>query len=217
MLRRMKNFIADRKGAFAIQFALMVVPLTVCTGLAVDGGRAFLARYELEEALDAAALAVGSTLDETADLDAIAAAWVDKNFRTPHPQKIDLTVDVNGDVISLTGSVKINTYFMPLMGRNSVTVSAASEARRGGANVEVALALDVTQSMSGTKIAALQQAAKDLVAEVVNAQQSPFFSRVAIAPWGTNLHAGAIAPNLRGAAAGTTPITLAHSRASFRG
>ena len=212
MLRRMKNFIADRKGAFAIQFALMVVPLTVCTGLAVDGGRAFLARYELEEALDAAALAVGSTLDETADLDAIAAAWVDKNFRTPHPQKIDLTVDVNGDVISLTGSVKINTYFMPLMGRNSVTVSAASEARRGGANVEVALALDVTQSMSGTKIAALQQAAKDLVAEVVNAQQSPFFSRVAIAPWGTNLHVGAIAPNLRGTAAGTTPITLAHWR-----
>jgi Flp pilus assembly protein TadG len=95
----MKNFIADRKGAFAIQFALMVVPLTVCTGLAVDGGRAFLARYELEEALDAAALAVGSTLDETADLDAIAAAWVDKNFRTPHPQKIDHTVDVNRDVI----------------------------------------------------------------------------------------------------------------------
>ena len=61
MLGSIGRFLKNRDGAFAMQFALMVVPLTVCTGLAIDGGRAFLARYELSSSLDAAALAVGST------------------------------------------------------------------------------------------------------------------------------------------------------------
>jgi Flp pilus assembly protein TadG len=212
MFGRIEKFIADRKGAFAIQFALMVVPLTVCTGLAIDGGRAFLARYELEEALDAAALAVGSTADG-ADMDAIAAAWVAKNFKTPHKGNIDLDVNVDGDVVTINGTVAINTFFMPLMGRDTVSVSAESQARKGGGNVEVALALDITASMSSSKIAALKSAAKSLVAEVVNDEQSPFFSRVAIAPWGTNLHVGStLAASLRGPAQGPTSITNAHWR-----
>ena len=68
MFGSIRKFAKDRKGAFAMQFALMAVPMCVCTGLAIDGGRAFLARYELASALDAAALAVGSTTSEGADL-----------------------------------------------------------------------------------------------------------------------------------------------------
>jgi Flp pilus assembly protein TadG len=49
------KFARNTKGAFAMQFALMAMPLCVCTGLAIDGGRAFLAHYELASALDAAA------------------------------------------------------------------------------------------------------------------------------------------------------------------
>ena len=62
MFRSIGKFAANTRGAFAMQFALLAIPLTVCTGLAIDGGRAFLARFELASALDAAALAVGSTL-----------------------------------------------------------------------------------------------------------------------------------------------------------
>src|SRR5262249_9609201 len=58
----------------------------------------------------------------------------------------------------------------------------------------------------------LRAAAKELVAEVVKSDQEPFFSRVAIAPWGTNLHAGAMAASLRGPVQGTTAITGAHWR-----
>jgi hypothetical protein len=66
--------------------------------------------------------------------------------------------------------------------------------------------------MAGSRITALKAAAKDLIDEVVNDDQSPFFSRVAIAPWGTNLHAGTMADALRGPVAGPTAITGAHWR-----
>ncbi len=203
----MRKFLADRKGAFAIQFALMVVPLTVCTGLAVDGGRAFLARYELASALDAAALAVGSTTDAGADLDAIAQTWVEKNFRTPHQGPIALTLTTTGPVITLQGTAVIDTYFMPLVGQDSVTVSAESEVRRGGNSVEVALALDITGSMDQNaddgikKIVSLKAAANSLIDTVVAlpANQAPFYSRVAIIPWSNNVWAG------------TTPSTMAET------
>lgn len=183
MFRSIKDFLTNTRGAFAMQFALMAIPLTVCTGLAIDGGRAFLARFELSSALDAAALAVGSTLQEGSDLDAIARRFVERNFRTEHDEPIALELVPGAETLVLKGSVTINTYFMPLIGQPYVTVAAESEVKRGGSNVEVALALDITGSMNATRIAGLKSAANILIDEVVNPIQTPFFSKVAIVPW----------------------------------
>ena len=35
-LNRLQRFVRDQRGAFAMQFALMVIPLVLCVGLAVD-------------------------------------------------------------------------------------------------------------------------------------------------------------------------------------
>ncbi|HVY88609.1 MAG TPA: TadE/TadG family type IV pilus assembly protein [Hyphomonadaceae bacterium] len=208
------KFLMNRRGAFAIQFALMVVPLTVCTGLAIDGGRAFLARFELESALDAAALAVGSTTVTNADLNKVAQTYVDANFKSPHAGPIALQLTPGDTLIKLHGTVTLNTYFMPLVGQPTVTVAAESQVVRGGANVEVAMALDITQSMNtpSTKIAALRVAAADLIDTVVNDVQTPYFSRVAIVPWGTNVNLGTYADAVRGPVTGTTPMTGANWR-----
>lgn len=213
MFGSIRKFARDRKGAFAMQFALMAVPMCVCTGLAIDGGRAFLARYELASALDAAALAVGSTTTEGADLDAVAKKYVDINFRTEHDKPIELHLDVGDKKAMLRGSVEINTYFMPLVGQPTVTVSAASEVRVGGNNVEVAMALDVTGSMAGTRIKGLQDSAKILIDEVVNTVQAPYFSKIAVVPWSQSVyvdtkHVNSTAPvELRGTPTGSTSIT----------
>lgn len=215
MFGSIRKFAKDRKGAFAMQFALMAIPLTVCTGLAVDGGRAFLARFELASALDAAALAVGSTYDAGADLDAIAAKFVNANFRTEHEGPIEIELVPEPERIKITGQVRISTYFMPLVGQPYVDVAAESEVRRGGSNIEVAMALDVTGSMAGTRIAGLKEAAQVLVDEVVNVQQTPFFSKVAIAPWsasvnvGTTHATGTTLEDLRGTTVASTSISSA--------
>lgn len=230
MFRSITRFLANKRGAFAMQFALMAIPLTVCTGLAIDGGRAFLARFELSSALDAAALAVGSTLQDGADLDAIAAKFVERNFRTDHDNPIDLEL-VRGEeqTLILRGSVTINTYFMPLVGQPYVTVSAESQVRQGGSNVEVALALDITGSMNATRIAGLRSAANILVEEVVGTMQPPqvpFFSKVAIVPWSQAINLDTAGPppvsfvpntaltELRGTTKGTRPVSAASWRSA---
>lgn len=212
-----RKFARNTKGAFAMQFALMAVPLCVCTGLAIDGGRAFLAHYELASALDAAALAAGSTIDEDADLDAVARRFVEMNFKTQHddPIVLELISSEDDDVLTLKGSVRINTFFMPLVGQPYVDISAESEVRRGGNNVEVALALDVTGSMNATRMEGLTTASKLLIDEVVGATQTPYFSKVAVVPWAQSIHVddehvdAAAVTELRGTPIGTTPISAA--------
>lgn len=215
----MKKFFADRRGAFAMQFALLVVPLTVCTGLAIDGGRAFLARYELGSALDAAALAVGSTTNEKTNLNDMAHSFVNANFHTPHSGPIVLQLDTKSqgddDIVLLKGTVTIDTYFMPLIGQPKITVAAESQVRRGGANVEVALALDITESMTMNvdRMTPLRTAAKDLINTVVTDTQTPFYSRVSIVPWGSAVHVG---PNLAEALRGPIAGPVAISGATWR-
>ncbi|RYG33629.1 MAG: pilus assembly protein, partial [Burkholderiales bacterium] len=188
MFRSIKAFTRNVRGAFALQFALLAVPMTICTGLAVDGGRAFLARFELSSALDAAALAVGSTLQQGTDLNAVAAKFVERNFRTEHSEPIALTLSTVDDIVLLQGSVKINTLFMSMIGQPTVTINAESEVRRGGSNIEIALALDITGSMSTSRMNGLRAAANILVAEVVNDVQEPFFSRIGIVPWSQSIN-----------------------------
>ena len=191
MFGSIRTFAKNRRGAFAMQFALMAVPLCVCTGLAIDGGRAFLARFELASALDAAALAVGSTIQEDADLDAVAAKFVAMNFKTQHDEPVTLELVTDDERAVLKGEVKINTFFMPLVGQPYVTVSAESEVRRGGNSVEVALALDVTGSMNGHAYRRpARTLSKVLIDEVVSTQQSPYFSKAAIVPWSQSVYRG---------------------------
>lgn len=200
------RFVRNKSGAFAMQFALFVVPLVACTGLAIDGGRTFLARYELESALDAAALAVGSSTGTDTEMETLAAKYVAANFKAPDASTVALKLTRSGENVQLTGDLTLNTYFMPLMGVNNVKVAATSEVVRGGANVEVALSLDVTESMEDDgKITDLKTAAKDLIDTVVADKQPPdatYYSKLAIVPWANNVHAGDYATSLRGDASG---------------
>jgi Flp pilus assembly protein TadG len=80
----------------------------------------------------------------------------------------------------------------------------------GGSNVETALMLDVTGSMCSpcTKIQAVQAAAKDLIDIVVWADQSQYYSRVALAPFAEAVNVGtALASTVRGTPTANTSST----------
>lgn len=210
--RRLAGFLRDKRGAFAMQMALMMIPLMLCVGLAVDGGRVFLARFNLSAALDAAALAMGSTTDPNVDLNAMAALYVDQNFRMADTGTVELTsnpstITPSTEEITLRGTVAIDTYFMPLAGISSVDVSAESVVKRGGADVEVALVLDTTGSMSGTRMTNLKSAAKSLVDIVVNPVQTPWYSKVALVPYANSVYLGANADAARGTPPAGVDIT----------
>lgn len=195
-----RSFLKDRRGAFAMQFALMITPLVICTGLAIDGGRIFLARFELAHALDAAALAVGSTFDDDVDKDALAQTFAERNFRTAGtgPVDADLEESEDGQTITVTGTVTVNTFFMPIVGMAEVPVSAMAEVKRGGADVEVALILDTTYSMNGAPLSDLKEAAGELIDIVVSDDQDVWYSRVGVVPYSNSVYAGTYADAVRG-------------------
>lgn len=217
MKRLFRRLFSDRRGAFAIQFALMAVPLFACTGVAIDGGRAFLARFELASALDAAALAAGSTITEdTARLEAVARRFVATNFTIAEASEVRVQIDPGDEVLTVRGEVDVETFFMGIVGIPNVTVSAEAEVRRGGTNVEVALVLDTTESMSGQRMTDLKLAASDLVDIVVTDNQEPYFSKLALVSYGGNVHAGDYADDMRGEARQGVSISAADWKIGYQ-
>ena len=77
---------------------------------------------------------------------------------------------------------------------------------RNSNNVEVALVLDTTGSMSA-QMANLRTAAKDLVDLVVKDVQEPYYTKVAIVPYSVGVNMDTYANTARGATKGSTAIT----------
>lgn len=132
-----------------------------------------------------------------------AEAWV----RTPFISSASIRKTVNGDSSS-PQPCPVSGWFC-----RKVTASASSLLAAGGSNtdtnIETSLMLDVTGSMSGTKIQDLKLAAKDLIDIVVWDNQGDVTSRVALAPFAEAVHVGAtLAPQVRGTVtSGTNPTT----------
>lgn len=197
-----------------MQLALMALPLIGAVGLAIDGGRAFLTRYEMASALDAAALALGSTKGMArADLEKMAALYVEQNLRTLGASTT-LTIlpagdaVVNANTVTVTGQVDMPTMFMQLWGQSKVNIAATSQISRGGNDLELALVLDTTGSMAGTRISTLQTAAKNLIDTVINDTQTPYYSKAALVPFSNSVNlTPAMADAARGALTATATIT----------
>ena len=79
---RARAFLRAKGGNVAMIFALALVPLTVAAGAGLDYTRAMLVRQQMSEALDAAALAVGSSSGLTqTSANALAQSYFTANYR----------------------------------------------------------------------------------------------------------------------------------------
>lgn len=155
----------DRDGSVATIFAVAMVPVVIAAGIGIDLARATASRGNLQDALDATALAVAHLPANTPQqtIDAKARAWLLANLNNPALGTITLTtVPTNGQVV-LTASTNVPTTLTAIAGYRQVPISATSTVKWGLGHVEVALVLDNTGSMSGAKLSRLKTAAASLV------------------------------------------------------
>ncbi len=192
------QFFKAKRGAFAIQFALMVIPLVVCTGLAIDGGRVFLARFALSSSLDAAALAIGSTAtDDQVEMKQIATNYVDRNFRVAGTSNLELDVVPGADQIFVWGEVDIDTFFMPVVGTEAVRIRAESTVRKASSGLLVSLVLDNTGSMwASNNIESLRDAAEILADDLFDGETMHDYLRMSIVPYSSMVNPGAEAVSI---------------------
>jgi Flp pilus assembly protein TadG len=190
---------ADR-GNVAMIFALALIPMCLAAGTGVDFARAMIVRARLSEALDAAALAVGSTPGlSSADRLAKAQTYfdanyvVDKAFGTAPAVKMA----VSGQDITLSASVPMPTTLMHLAGIKTLSVDASSTVTWGQTKLWVALVLDNTGSMAETdstglsKLSALKSATHQLLTMLQNAAANAGDVKVSIVPFGRDVNVGA--------------------------
>lgn len=192
ILRHFRRLARDRRATVAMTFALSSIPLVIGTGVAVDLSRAYVVETRLQNALDAAALAVGSSAGSQATLQTIAEKFFARNYPADKlgvPATPLLTV--GSGTIHLSAQATMPTSFMAIVGKTSITVHGEVEALRKNTGVEVALVLDVTGSMAGTKIQNLRDAASDLVDELFGAETEPELLKVAVVPYSVAVNVGA--------------------------
>jgi Flp pilus assembly protein TadG len=187
-----QGFLADRRGAVALTFGLVILVLGGISAFSIDYSRALAVRERLQSAVDAAVLAADPST--TASF-AQVVENVNANFAYNMPPQFGATqVAVAAPVVipdgyQVNASANVPTTFGRLLGIDVIPINVTASARRAQANVEIALVLDNTASMEGAKMAALKVAAKKLVTDVI-AASDPDTVKFALVPFSNYVNVG---------------------------
>jgi Flp pilus assembly protein TadG len=197
----------DETGTIAMLFALMGFVVVALVGGAIDFGRAFTVKEQLQRTVDAASLAAARVWQTENDI-SLAQQRGTQFFESNKPLGVTTTMafttDFARNAIRLDATASVPAPFLtaayailrPIgISLETLDVSTFAEAQLavGGESeqsLEISMMLDVTGSMSGSKITDLKAAAKDLIDIVVWDDQSEYTSKVAIIPFAQAVHLG---------------------------
>lgn len=159
------RFKKDTKGNFAVMAAISIAVLVGGLAVAVDASNGYFAKQRLQDTTDAIALmAAKGLLNTQAELDEAATQYLLAAYPGAEGLNISLEdITRDGDLVTVEASNKIPTYFAGIFGKSGLDIGAKSEALFAETQLEVALVLDTTGSMRGSKIASLKVAANNLV------------------------------------------------------
>ncbi len=159
------GFTGNMRGNVAMMFALLLVPVILAVGAAIDYSRASQQKVAFQTALDASALALGlMPVDATqAEIEIKAADVFDANFAGTGTWGTSIVAVKTGSSVDLSLAGNIDTMFMGLANIHTLDMHVNSEVLIGGGTIEVAMVLDNSGSMSGAKLSALKVAASGLV------------------------------------------------------
>ncbi|MDZ7709343.1 MAG: TadE/TadG family type IV pilus assembly protein [Roseovarius sp.] len=163
------RFLRDEGGAVtAFAFFIFMIMLMV-GGLAVDTMRHETVRARMQGTLDRAVLA-GAKSHDAAEARSTVEDYFAKSDLAQYleaEQDGDIEIYLNSASVSARASGTMDTYLMKLVGVDTLTTGGASTAEVRVPKLEISLVLDVSGSMSGSKIASLRGAAKQFVTTIL--------------------------------------------------
>ncbi len=217
----LKRLATAREGGVAMLYAIALPVVLMMSVAGVDLHRASTVRMNLQDALDAAALAAARSpdADTTAKVQAIGMAALRANlYSYPHValnESLTSFTLADNDTVVATAKVDVDALVanvvLPPYGKlsdDTLRVGASSEVKRSSTDLEVALVLDITGSMDGTRLTDLKTASKDLVDLVVKPNQTLNKTRMSLVPYSMGVNIGSTyADAVRGSLRGTTSIS----------
>lgn len=196
--RWVKDFLRSERANTAMIFALASVSLFTASGAGIDMARAMMVKTRLAGALDAAALAVGTTSGLNNDqLTTMAQHYFDANYpATSIGTHAPVSVSVDGQHMTLSVSGTVPTTLLQILNIDDLSLTVTNEVVRAVTKLRVALVLDNTGSMSQTdntgtsKIDALKTATHQLLTQLQNAAVNTGDVQVSIVPFSLDVNSG---------------------------
>ncbi len=190
----LRRFLVSHRGGVALPFALMALPVTLMSVAAVDFHRAGMIKAGLQDALDAATLTVGrSTATTPSAVQSLGASSLTANMQAyPNAQLTTDSFVLNGNTVQATAAMTMTPLMASVFGGN-LQISATSQVVRAVNKLEIAMVLDNTGSMAGTKISLLKTAASNFVDTLSAAaarSTDPNAVRIALAPFSMTVNVG---------------------------
>ena len=209
------SFRSDERGVILPLFGIFAVILVVIGGAAIDFSRAVNQREKLSYALDAAALSVAADLSvtvmtnseiKTALENSLKANLDGESYLEEALTNLTYTVDSNNGTIDVDTNVVVDTFFIDMrgyghdnIGPKTITVGTASTVAYSQFDVELALVVDVTGSMSGDMVT-LRKAATDLVNILIpdGTEESDSKVKISLIPYSQGVNLDDFAEKVKG-------------------
>lgn len=190
----LRRFGGDRRGNVAMIFAMCLVPIMALIGAAVDYSRAAAARAKLQAAVDAATLSAARNAGRMTDAqiaDAVARA-IRANMEGENGVSIgNITVSKVGNSLKVDVDSSMQTALWGIIGIKEMGVDVTSQARWNTPNIEVALVLDNTGSMSSSgKMTELKKAVRQFLTDMEAIRLTPNQVRISVVPFDTMVNIG---------------------------
>lgn len=191
---RLKQFNTNTRANVALMVGLSAVPMILATGASLDYAHALKVKTHLQAALDNAALAAGfdTSLSDEA-LTEIVKKYLRKNGVEKGLKSLDkVAVARDGETgLKVSASGQIKTYLMGVAGIKSLKINAKTYIKNNFGNLEVALVLDNTWSMSaGGKMSALKDSAHLLVDKLHDNKGPSSDLRIGLVPFSQYVNIG---------------------------
>ncbi|MBO6540735.1 MAG: TadE/TadG family protein, partial [Rhizobiaceae bacterium] len=189
MQSALKRFLKNTSGNFAIISTALTVPLVLAAGLGVDLTTINRSQNELQQAMDAAVLAVareGETINNRKARQ-IVRLFLKENYDLKFA---NLKVRRKGTSVTIEATAQTSMAFGGLFGYSDWTVQAASTADIAYASYEVALVLDTTGSMEGGKLRAMKGAVTGMIRSMTTQINNKDQLKFSLVPFATFVNVG---------------------------
>ncbi len=194
---RAVSFRGNEDGSVALIFAAVILVLTLAVGVAMDYARAARLSTITTTALDAAVLAAARDLAagaSRADVEQTARDYFNANIANHNLAGINFTnlrvrQDPVNDQVNISVEASMDTAFVKLAGIDTVNFGESAVATFASKDIELAMMLDVSGSMGGSKIRDLRDAATDLV-DILHNGSPQNDVRIGMVPYSTSVNAG---------------------------
>jgi len=191
--RTWRRFLADKAGVVGILFGLTLIPMLGFVGGAIDFANAYQLRSKLQNAVDAATLAAGREIDlgaSQSDAQTVANRVLQSNLGESFPSGVSANFNFNGKVVTADASLNVPTYILGVVGVDNFPVAVTSTVNISGGTMEVALVLDNSGSMAGSRLRDLKDAAKRLTQILYQSDRTNDGVKMAVVPFAAAVNVG---------------------------